>query len=144
MPTNKSKSVTKNEPGWSAPPATQATNNLQSMVDTPVDYATPIRNTYARAEADNSRSYNNPLGAYTTADVRDKSKREAHGNFMQNLGIDLSNAAQQTSADKFNRQATVAGFTQPRFYNASSTNTQPFTGGDFLSMGLGGAQGILA
>lgn len=131
---NKSKQVTQNTPGFATPPATQATTNLQNLVDTPTDFATPIRNNYARAEQNLNRSYNNPLGSYTTADVRDKSSRASHLDLQQNLGLDLSNAAQQSSADKFNRQATVAGLTSPKFYNAQSSTSQPWTTGDSLGL----------
>lgn len=113
------------------------------MVNTPVDYSTPLRNQYARAEQNISRSYNNPLGAFTTADVRDKTLRATHQDLQQQLGLDLSNAAQQSSADQFNRQATVAGLTAPRFYNAKSSVAQPFTGGDAVEMGFQAASGLL-
>lgn len=111
-----------NTPGFATPPMTAATTALQGMVDKPVDYATPIRNQYARAKQNVSRSYNNPLGAYTTADVRDKSIRAQHSELDQNLGMALGEAAQQSSADQFNRQQAVAALTAPQFYNASSTN----------------------
>jgi len=109
-----------NTPGWSPPPRTQEVTNLQGLVDQGADYSTPIRNAYARAKEENTRSYNNPLGAYTTADVRDKSIRSQNANFNQGMGIDLANAAQANADAKFGRQATVAGLTQPQMYNASS------------------------
>lgn len=90
------------------------------MVDQGADYQTPIRNQYARAEQKNARTYNNPLGAFTTADVRDKSMRAQNADFHQNLGIDLANAAQQNASDKFGRQSVVAGLTQPNMYNSQS------------------------
>ncbi len=93
---------------------------MQSQVDSGANYAEPIRNSYARAEQANTRSYKNPLGAYTSADVRDKSIRSQNADFHQNMGIDLSNAAQQNAEGRFNRQATVAGFTQPQMYNSGS------------------------
>jgi len=132
-----------NTPGWSAPPATQATTNLQSMVDTPVDYATPIRNSYARAEQSLNKSYQNPLGAYTTADVKDKAMRSQRKDLFQSMGLDLSNAAQQSAADKFGRQATVAGFTRPQMYNASSTQSSNFGLGDALGLGTSLGTGYL-
>jgi len=114
------------------------------MVDSGYDAATPIRNSYARAEAKHQRSYNNPLGAYTTADVRDKTSNEYHDTMQQNLGLDLSNAAQQSSQDKFNRQATVAGFTQPHLTQTGGTNVQtsPFNWQDALQIGGGIASGF--
>lgn len=130
------KTKTTNTPGWSAPPATQATTNLQAMVDQGVDYATPIRNAYGRSEQSLNRSYNNPLGAYTTADVRDKSMRAQKKDLYQNLGIDLANAAQDNAQGKFNRQATVAGLTQPQMYNASSVSKTS----DPMGMAMGIAQ----
>lgn len=131
--------------GHVTPPPTQATTNLQSMVDTPVDYATPIRNSYARAEVKHGRSYDNPLGGFTTADVRDKSQRAYHNENQQNMGLDLANAAQQSSSDKFSRQATVAGFTQPRMVQTGATGTQstPFNWMDAIGIGGGVAQGIV-
>lgn len=139
MGTKKSKQ--ENKYAWSTPPATQATTNLQAMVDKPVDYATPIRNQYARAEQQYANSYKNPLGAHTTADVRDKSIRANKQALQQSMGMDLSNAAQQSSQNQFQRQATVAGLTSPVHYLASSS--QPFTGGDVLGIGANTALGFL-
>ncbi len=140
MATNKAKQ--KNQYGFSTPPPTEATTNLQNMVNNPVDYATPIRNAYGRAEKQYESTYKNPLGAYTTADVRDKSIRE-HGQEMnQQEGLDLSNAAQQTSQNQFNRQATVAGFTSP-IHELQSTS-QPFTGGDAANIGIQAALGFIS
>lgn len=139
MATNKSK--VNHQVSWSAPPSTPDTTKLQGMASTGYDYATPLRNQYARAEQDLSRSYNNPLGAYTTADVRDKTKRAQNQSMSQNLGMDLANAAQQSNASLFGQQATVAGLTAPRMYNSSSSS--PFTGGDALNIGLQGAMGAL-
>ena len=137
---NKGKTV--NTPGWSAPPSTVATTNLQNMVNNPVDFSVPIRNSYARAEQTRHRSYQSPLGAYTTADVRDKSLREQDQAANQSLGLDLSNAAQESSQNQFNRQATVAGLTAPQFYNASSS--QKWTGGDTAGLIASTAGGLLA
>lgn len=140
---NKKKNVQSNQVAWSPPPRTQATTNLQSMVDTPTDYATSIRSQYARAERDLDRSYNNPFGAYSTADVREKSKRAQKFDLQQNLGADLGNAAQQSGADKFNRQATVAQLTQPRMYGSQSTNVDKTTGWDWLGLGVSTATSAL-
>ena len=138
MATNKSKQ--KNNYGYSTPPPTQATINLQKMVDKPVDYATPIRNQYSRAEQVFNRSFKNPLGAHTTADVRDKSIRANQLSQLQNLGMDLSEAAQMSSQNQFGRQATVAGLTSPVHYIKSQS--QPFTGGDVASMAVNGVMGL--
>ena len=113
-------------PGWTAPPKTQEVTNLQNLVDQGADYKTPIRNAYARAQHQNARSYNNPLGGFTTADVRDKSIRSQNADFQQNMGIDLSNAAQSNADAKFGRQATVAGFTQPKDYIAERKTSDPW------------------
>ncbi len=151
------KQTTTNKVDWSPPPATQATTNLQGLVDKPVDFSTTIRNQYARAKTRLSNSYNSPLGAYTTADVRDKQLREQNSDLDMSLGMDLGNAAQQQSSDQFNRQATVAGLTSPQMYNASSTSkvSDPWgtalgvLGGaagaaGSLATGLGGSGGLLA
>ncbi len=135
-----SKSKQKNSYGFSTPPPTQATTNLQAMVDKPTDYATPIRNAYSRAEQQYDNSYKNPLGAYTTADVRDKSIREHGQEMQQNMGLDLSNAAQQSGQNQFSRQATVAGLTSP--VHELQSSSQPFTGGDLLGIGVNGAMGL--
>ncbi len=137
--TNKGKTV--NQVAWTNPPPTQATTNLQSMVDKPVDYAAVVRNQFARAEDRNRQTYKNPLGAYTTADVRDKSIRAFNQGNQQDLGMALGNAAQQSSQNQFNRQATVAGLTAPQLYNASSS--QKFTGGDVAGIGTSIASGLL-
>lgn len=142
---SKSKSTQNNQVAWSAPPPTTATTNLQNQVDAGgADYSTPIRNAYARAEQQNARTYNNPLGAYTTADVRDKSQREQNAQLGQSEGLDLSNAAQQTAQNQFNNQATVANLTAPRLYNSQSVNTQPVTPWDVLGLGTSTLTGALS
>jgi len=130
-----SKTTQTNTPGWSAPPSTQATQNLQGMVNQGVAYDVPIRNSYARAQQNLSRSYQNPLGAFTTADVRDKSMRSQQNDLSQSEGIDLSNAAQQNAQGQFSRQATVAGLTAPQMYNAQSVSARPFSLGDGIGLG---------
>lgn len=131
-------------------PQTDQEKKLEGMVGQS-DYATPIRNTYARAQQNLSRSYNNPLGGYTTADVRDKASRQQGMELGQSEAAALGNAAQQNQQAAFGQQATVAGLMQPQFYNQSSTttgssqgeNASKFTGGDFLGMGLGAGSNLL-
>jgi hypothetical protein len=79
------------------------------------------------------------LGAFTTADVKDKSKRAANFNLSQSESMDLANAAQQSGADKFNRQATVAGLTNPQLVNSgsSSVTSTPFNWGGLITGGIG-------
>lgn len=134
----KKKNVQQNQVSWSTPPATAATNNLQAMVDKGVDYATPIRNAYARADQSYKQSYKNPLGSYTTADVKDKSIRANEQSMNQQMGLDLSQAAQDNAQGQFGRQATVAGLTAPQMYNSQQTAYQ--TGG--MPGWLGAAAGI--
>ncbi len=143
MATNKSKTIQENTLGWSAPPETADVGTLRGMVNGG-DYATPIRNQYARAEQDLSRSYNNPMGAFTSADVRDKSMRSQKLDMQQSLGMDLADAAQENANARFNRQATVTGLTAPQSYNARSTNSQPFTGGDGVQIATGIAKGLFS
>lgn len=135
-----SKSKTENQVSWSAPPSTQATTNLQNMVNTPVNYETPIRNAYARADQNLQHSYANPLGGYTTADVKDKSLRSQQRDMSQSLGMDLSDAAQHTAGDQFHRQEVVAGLTAPQMYQSGSR--QPFTAGDVTGMVFSGLSGV--
>jgi hypothetical protein len=128
--------------GQIQPNRTAEVNNMQTLVDQGADYKTPIRNAYARAQHQNARSYNNPLGGFTTADVRDKSIRSQNADFQQNLGIDLSNAAQANADSKFQKQAAVAGFTQPQIYNASSVQKTSDPWG--TALGFAGAGSSLA
>jgi len=132
---SKKKTVNTNTVAWSPPPETQDVRDLRESANEGADYATPIRNAYARSEQNLQRSYNSPLGAYTTADVRDKSMRSQHQDLQQNMGIDLSNAAQQNSEAKFGRRAAVAGFTQPQMYNSGGTQTVSDPFGQAMQIG---------
>ena len=132
---SKKKTTQTNTVGSWTPPTTQAVTNLQSQADQGADFSTPIRSSYARSEQALSRSYSNPLGAYTTADVRDKSMRSQKADLFQNMGIDLGNAAQQNAEGKFGRQATVAGFTQPQMYNSGGTQTVSDPFGQAMQIG---------
>ncbi len=138
------KSYTTNTVAYATPPPTAATTALQGMVDNPVDYTTGVRNAYGRAEQQLSKSYSSPLGAYTTADVRDKSLRSQNADLQQSEGLDLSQAAQQKAADQFNRQATVAGLTSPQLYNSGGMTRQPYSVLDWVSGGAGAAGSLLA
>lgn len=109
------------------------------MVDQTEDFSTPIRNAYARADQNVKRSYNNPLGGYTTGTVRDRSYQAQQKDLAQNMGMDLSNAAQQSAQSKFGRQATVAGFTQPQNYTASSVQKTSDPMGMIMGLGQMGA-----
>lgn len=133
------KTKTQNTVAYSTPSPTQAVTNLQNQVEQGADYSTPIRSAYARADSQLKDSYNSPLGAYTSADVRDKSMRSQHQSLLQNEGLDLANAAQQNSEAKFGRQATVAGFTQPQMYNSGSTSTVSDPWGTAIGLGQMGA-----
>lgn len=138
------KSKTTNTPAWSAPPPTQATTNLQTMVGEGVDYSTPIRNAYARERDRRQRSYQHPLGPRTTADVQAKTMRAEDSRMQQNMGMDLANAAIQSQAAKFGQQAQVAGLTSPQMYNAQSVTKQsdPFgTAMQVASLGTSAALG---
>ncbi len=112
------------------------------------DFATPIRAGFERARQDNANSYNNPLGAYTTPDVRDKAIREQNSQLGQNESIALGNAANQNQQNAFGQQATVAGLMAPHYYDAQTysqtDNRQKFANGDFWNIGLSGAQGLMA
>jgi hypothetical protein len=133
MPKKKTKQT--NTVAFATPPETADVTSLRNQASQGADYATPIRNSYARAEQSLNRSYDNPLGAYTTADVRDKSKRSQHQDLHQNMGIDLANAAQANAEGSFNRQATVAGFTRPQMYGSGGTQTVSDPMGSIMQIG---------
>ncbi len=137
---NKAKTTQTNTPGFATVPTTPQEAKLEGMVGSS-DFSVPIRNAYSRAQAQSDRSWNNPLGAYTTADVRDKSMREQNLGSQQQLGAALGDAALQNNQNTFNQQATVAGLMQPHFYNAKTTNESKFALGDYLKLGLSAAQG---
>lgn len=141
---SKKTQTTTNTPAWSAPPDTADMSSLRGLRDQGGDFATPIRNSYARAEQKRSNSYNNPLGAFTTADVRDKTLQEQNSAASQDMGMALGEAAQQNAQNKFGRYSQIAGMTAPQFYNAQSKTTNPFTAWDGIGLGLGGAKGILS
>ena len=110
------------------------------------DFSVPVRAGFERARQNNANSYNNPLGAFTTADVRDKAQREQNFDMDQGEAVALGNAANQNQQNAFGQQATVAGLMAPQYYNAQTysqtDNRQKFANGDFWSMGLSGAQGL--
>lgn len=128
-----------NTPGWTTPQDTQDIKDLRNIAHESPDYSPPIRNAYARSEQSLDRSYNNPLGGYTTADVRDKSMRAQKKDLYQNMGIDLANAAQTNADSKFGRHATVAGLTRPVNYTAESVSKTSDPMGMIMGLGQMGA-----
>ena len=137
--TNKSKTVQTNTPGWSAPPDTADVSALRNQAQTAYDYATPLRNQYARAEQNLSNSYQNPLGGFQSGTVRDAALRSQKKDMGQSLGMALSDAGQQSNQAKFGQMATVAGMTAPKMYMQRSQNSQPFVGGDVVEMAASAA-----
>lgn len=140
---SKNTEKTTNTLGWSAPPDTADMSALRGLRDQGGDFGSPIRNQFARAETRRANSYNNPLGAYTTADVRDKSLREQNSAADQEMGMALGDAAQQNAQNKFSRYSQIASMTAPTSYNASSTSTMPFGMWDGIRLGLGTGKGLL-
>lgn len=142
---SKTKTTQTNTHGYMNPPSTTATTNLQAMVNEPVDYSTPIRAAYGKAENQANRTFNNPQGGYTTQAVRDSQQHENQQMMSQNMGIDLANAAQQSSGDKFNRQATVAQFTNPNLVQTGGTSETrtPFNWMSLAQMGAGAGSAAL-
>lgn len=122
------------------PQATQATTNLQGMVNQGTDPSIPYH--YAQQREDVNQSFQSPLGAYTTPAVRDAANRVT----SERLGME---EAQATQASKFlgdqaafDRQAAVAGFTQPQIVNSGGTSQsspgwgQSVSGAAQFGMGL--------
>ena len=141
MSSSKKRTEQTNTPGWSAPTDTADISTLRNSANSgSTDFMTPVRNQYARAESALNRSYNNPLGAYGSADVDAKAKRSQMLDLRQNEGMDLSQAAIQGDQAKFGQQATVAGLTAPRFYMAKSSNADKLTAADYINMGVGGVK----
>jgi hypothetical protein len=129
------KEKTTNTVAWSPNPGSPDIDALRTQANKSVDYSTPVRNAYARAKSNLDRSYTNPLGAYTTAGVRDAAKRTQTSDLNQSMGLDLSNAAQQNSAGQYARYSDIAHLTAPQMYNSGGTRTTSDPMGAIMGFG---------
>lgn len=87
-------------------------------------------------------SFNNPIGAYTTADVREKTERAGDMELTQQEGEASQESNFANQALEAGRLSDLAGLTAPRIVQTggtqNSTVTQPFNWGSVIS----GAAGI--
>ncbi len=144
MASDKSRTEQKNTLSQYNPTDTPDISALRGQANQTYDYAAPVRNSYARAEQRLDRSFNNPLGAATTADIADKTRRAQESALHQDEGIDLASAANQANSQKFGQMATVAGLTAPHVYTSDSTSAAKWTGGDTLGAISGVGGGLLS
>lgn len=129
----KKKATTRNT--YTQLPITPQIQALQGMVRQETDPSIPYQ--YAQRRQDLSNSYMNPLGAYTSSAVRDAASRVASDTLSMDEAEAVKDSRYQNKQAEFNRQAVIAGLTQP--VNTSSTATQ--SGGGLLGA-IGSAAGF--
>jgi hypothetical protein len=112
---------------------------LQSRVDPSIFHR------YASMKDDVERSYNDPFGAATSADVREKAKRSQ----MFKVDLERDKAIRESyddrSGEQFARQMAAASLTMPQMVQTggNSNGTQTTTqGGGMAGQIIGGALGV--
>jgi hypothetical protein len=135
----KTKTTSTNTYSQIAPQTTQAQTNAESAAQRLRTMIDPtIRKYYGDAERALDESFNNPLGAYTTAAVRDNSLRAAKFDLNQAKAEALAGAEYSAGQGDFANQMALAQLTQPRIVQTGGTQVQQQSGG-LLQGIIGGA-----
>lgn len=116
------KTETKNTYGSPAPFSSPATDKLQSLVAQGSDPSLPY--SYAQKREDTLNSYNNPLGAYTSAATRDAAGRVANDRQSMDESAAIQNSNYKEQQAEFARQLGVVGATQPFQTGGTSVQSQ--------------------
>lgn len=125
---------------YKAPPNTadvSALREIKAVKNPSIPYE------YARIKEQSENSYKNPLGAHTSAATRDAAGRAMSRSLSQSES--QANAASEFDVNNqnFNRQAVIAGMTNPQLIQTGGTTTQ--SGGfwsNLLMSGIGAGAGI--
>lgn len=103
-------------PGASSP-------DIDTLRNTKFDIDPGLSAEYGKARSDLNKSFQQPLGAYLSPQVRDAQLRSGN----ERLNRDEAQAMRQGQYDvnnqKFGRDVTVAGLTAPPLVQAGSTST---------------------
>lgn len=117
----KKKVTQTNTHSYMAPPKTPEVAKLETMkavADPSISYQ------YGKQRNAYMNSWNNPLGAASSAASRDAAARVTNQALAQDEGQALEQSQYNADNANFGRQATVAGFTQPNLVQTGGTQTQ--------------------
>lgn len=109
---------------WLQMPDTQDINNLrgfQEEIDPSIDYS------FARRNTDLEKSFQNPLGAYTTSAIRDATLRSEKGDLEQDYGQARRQAYNDMQGRTAQRRALLANLTAPQLRQTAATGTNDQT-----------------
>lgn len=116
----KKKVTQTNTHSYMTPPPSADVNALREMRAV-ADPSIPF--TYGKLRTQQANSFNNPLGSQTSAATREASNRATN----QSLAMQEAQANEESQFNannaNFQRQATVAGFTQPQLVQTGGTQT---------------------
>jgi hypothetical protein len=110
---------------WLTPPESSDVNavrNFQFQHDPRISYS------FARAAQRIGDTYRNPLGGATTPQIRDASQRAAYGDLATEEAQALREENYGLQGLDYARRVDVAGMTQPRLAQTSSSGTSSSSG----------------
>ena len=109
---------------WMTPPDTadiEAMRGFQFTADPRVPF------TYAKARQNIGETYANPLGAYSTAGLRDAQTRASYEDLAQQEGQALREENYSRQGLEYAKRADVASMTQPRLTQTGGSGTSSGT-----------------
>lgn len=128
--------TTTNTYGHQMMPTTPEMTRTQEIADKLRDKINPmIRGNFAAARRNLKDSFTNPLGAHTTAAIRDATIRSGNQELDQQENLALSNAEFQANQADWERSMGMAQLTKPQLVQTGGTQTQ--SGGFLGDLALG-------
>lgn len=106
--------------GFMNPPETadvQAVRDFKPQADPGISYS------FARAKNNLRSSFDNPLGAYTPAAVRDAMQFQGEQDLAQQEAQVLRESDRDNNEREFQKRLSVAGMTAPRLVQTGATGT---------------------
>lgn len=110
--------------GWMTPPDTA---DVGAMRDFKFEQDPRLSYSFARAAQRLGDTYNNPMGGYTTPQLRDARLRAGYEDLAQEEGQAVREDSYARQGLDYARKVDVAGMTQPRLAQTSSSGNSSGT-----------------
>lgn len=132
------KTEQKNTYGWEQVPQTQDYTDFKNF-QIQDDPSTP--NMFARQRRDFLNTFQNPLGSYTTPELREQMTRGGLEEIGQNEGQAMRERAYDKNKLELGKAGTLMAYSRPELVQTGGTGTQKQSGGFWRDLAVSAAGG---
>lgn len=112
-----------NQFGWAEAPINAQMQRVIDDANAPAHADPSTMHRFAAAEEQLDRSYNDPFGAATSPDVREKAQRSGHLTLTRERDKAMREGEFEANQVKFGQRLAAAGLTQQQLINTGGTSS---------------------